>query len=113
MYHACVCTIVARGEEVGRQVGRRLAAGLHHPGDGARIALAADQEDSPLQSKRSSRSSLDSISVFATCVSSLKLISFLLRYTPYLFFSVVLLHTLFHLSVAVCPFVLFILTVNH
>ncbi|XP_076647922.1 Niemann-Pick type C-1a isoform X2 [Halictus rubicundus] len=45
--------IVARGEEVGRQVGRRLAAGLHHPGDGARIALAADQEDSPLQSKRS------------------------------------------------------------
>ncbi|XP_020285882.1 Niemann-Pick C1 protein isoform X2 [Pseudomyrmex gracilis] len=46
--------IVARGEEVGRQVGRRLAAGLHHPGDGARIALAADQEDSPLQSKRSS-----------------------------------------------------------
>lgn len=47
--------IVARGEEVGRQVGRRLAAGLHHPGDGARIALAADQEDSPLQSKRSSR----------------------------------------------------------
>jgi len=35
-------------------VGRRLAAGLH-PGDGARIALAADQEDSPLQSKRSSR----------------------------------------------------------
>lgn len=49
----CIC-IVARGEEVGRQVGRRLAAGLHHPGDGARIALAADQEDSPLQSKRSS-----------------------------------------------------------
>ncbi|XP_034945792.1 NPC intracellular cholesterol transporter 1 isoform X2 [Chelonus insularis] len=46
--------IVARGEEVGRQVGRRLAAGLHHPGDVARIALAADQEDSPLQSKRSS-----------------------------------------------------------
>ncbi|XP_076671119.1 Niemann-Pick type C-1a isoform X2 [Andrena cerasifolii] len=45
--------IVARGEEVGRQVGRRLAAGLHHEGDGARIALAADQEDSPLQSKRS------------------------------------------------------------
>ncbi|CAL7940989.1 unnamed protein product [Xylocopa violacea] len=45
--------IVARGEEVGRQVGRRLAAGLHHPEDGARIALAADQEDSPLQSKRS------------------------------------------------------------
>nr|XP_033342938.1 NPC intracellular cholesterol transporter 1 isoform X2 [Megalopta genalis] len=45
--------IVTRGEEVGRQVGRRLAAGLHHPGDGARIALAADQEDSPLQSKRS------------------------------------------------------------
>lgn len=48
--------IVARGEEVGRQVGRRLAAGLHHPGDSARIALAADQEDSPLQSKRSSMS---------------------------------------------------------
>lgn len=46
--------IVARGEEVGRQVGRRLTAGLHHQGDGARIALAADQEDSPLQSKRSS-----------------------------------------------------------
>jgi len=53
MYGVRVC-IVARGEEVGRQVGRRLAAGLH-PGDGARIALAADQEDSPLQSKRSSR----------------------------------------------------------
>lgn len=51
MYDIC---IVARGEEVGRQVGRRLVAGLHHPGDGARIALAADQEDSPLQSKRSS-----------------------------------------------------------
>lgn len=56
MYVCCTRTcIVARGEEVGRQVGRRLAAGLHHPGDGARIALAADQEDSPLQSKRSSR----------------------------------------------------------
>lgn len=54
MYGVRIC-IVARGEEVGRQVGRRLAAGLHHPGDGARIALAADQEDSPLQSKRSSR----------------------------------------------------------
>lgn len=53
MYGVRIC-IVARGEEVGRQVGRRLAAGLHHPGDGARIALAADQEDSPLQSKRSS-----------------------------------------------------------
>ncbi|XP_014480790.1 PREDICTED: Niemann-Pick C1 protein isoform X2 [Dinoponera quadriceps] len=53
--------IVARGEEVGRQVGRRLAAGLHHPGDGARIALAADQEDSPLQSKRSSVISTDDI----------------------------------------------------
>ena len=53
MYGVWIC-IVARGEEVGRQVGRRLAAGLH-PGDGARIALAADQEDSPLQSKRSSR----------------------------------------------------------
>lgn len=54
MYGVHIC-IVARGEEVGRQVGRRLAAGLHHEGDGARIALAADQEDSPLQSKRSSR----------------------------------------------------------
>jgi len=54
MYGVRIC-IVARGEEVGRQVGRRLAAGLHHSGDGARIALAADQEDSPLQSKRSSR----------------------------------------------------------
>ncbi|XP_015181886.1 PREDICTED: Niemann-Pick C1 protein isoform X2 [Polistes dominula] len=53
--------IVARGEEVGRQVGRRLAAGLHHPGDGARIALAADQEDSPLQSKRSSVISADDL----------------------------------------------------
>ncbi|KAL2715871.1 NPC intracellular cholesterol transporter 1 isoform X2 [Vespula squamosa] len=53
--------IVARGEEVGRQVGRRLAAGLHHPGDGARIALAADQEDSPLQSKRSSVISADEL----------------------------------------------------
>ncbi|KAH0955249.1 hypothetical protein HN011_012453 [Eciton burchellii] len=53
--------IVARGEEVGRQVGRRLAAGLHHPGDGARIALAADQEDSPLQSKRSSVISTDDL----------------------------------------------------
>ncbi|XP_012286776.1 Niemann-Pick C1 protein isoform X2 [Orussus abietinus] len=53
--------IVARGEEVGRQVGRRLAAGLHHPGDGARIALAADQEDSPLQSKRSSVVSADDL----------------------------------------------------
>ncbi|XP_071630654.1 NPC intracellular cholesterol transporter 1 isoform X2 [Temnothorax longispinosus] len=52
--------IVARGEEVGRQVGRRLAAGLH-PGDGARIALAADQEDSPLQSKRSSVISSDEL----------------------------------------------------
>lgn len=52
--------IVARGEEVGRQVGRRLAAGLH-PGDGARIALAADQEDSPLQSKRSSVISTDEL----------------------------------------------------
>lgn len=48
--------VVARGEEVGRQMGRRLASGLHHTGDGARIALAADQEDSPLQSKRSSMS---------------------------------------------------------
>ncbi|XP_015113278.1 NPC intracellular cholesterol transporter 1 isoform X2 [Diachasma alloeum] len=54
-------TIVARGEEVGRQVGRRLTAGLHHPGDGARIALAADQEDSPLQSKRSSVTSADDL----------------------------------------------------
>ncbi|XP_076243132.1 Niemann-Pick type C-1a isoform X2 [Calliopsis andreniformis] len=53
--------IVARGEEVGRQVGRRLAAGLHHPGDSARIALAADQEDSPLQSKRSSVISADDL----------------------------------------------------
>ncbi|XP_015594576.1 NPC intracellular cholesterol transporter 1 isoform X2 [Cephus cinctus] len=53
--------IVARGEVVGRQVGRRLAAGLHHPGDGARIALAADQEDSPLQSKRSSVVSVDDL----------------------------------------------------
>ncbi|XP_014300205.2 NPC intracellular cholesterol transporter 1 isoform X2 [Microplitis demolitor] len=53
--------IVARGEEVGRQVGRRLAAGLHHPGDVARIALAADQEDSPLQSKRSSVVSADDL----------------------------------------------------
>ncbi|XP_031783378.1 NPC intracellular cholesterol transporter 1 isoform X3 [Nasonia vitripennis] len=53
--------IVARGEEVGRQVGRRLAAGLHHQGDGARIALAADQEDSPLQSKRSSVISADDL----------------------------------------------------
>ncbi|XP_058807080.1 NPC intracellular cholesterol transporter 1 isoform X2 [Phymastichus coffea] len=53
--------IVARGEEVGRQVGRRLAAGLHQPGDGARIALAADQEDSPLQSKRSSVISADDL----------------------------------------------------
>ncbi|XP_046427089.1 NPC intracellular cholesterol transporter 1 isoform X2 [Neodiprion virginianus] len=53
--------IVARGEEVGRQVGRRLAAGLHHTGDGARIALAADQEDSPLQSKRSSVVSTDDL----------------------------------------------------
>ncbi|XP_033220867.1 NPC intracellular cholesterol transporter 1 [Belonocnema kinseyi] len=53
--------IVARGEQVGRQVGRRLAAGLHHPGDGARIALAADQEDSPLQSKRSSVISADDL----------------------------------------------------
>ncbi|XP_011630043.1 NPC intracellular cholesterol transporter 1-like [Pogonomyrmex barbatus] len=53
--------IVARGEEVGRQVGRRLAAGLHHPGDGARIALAGDQEDSPLQSKRSSVISTDEL----------------------------------------------------
>ncbi|XP_046748991.1 NPC intracellular cholesterol transporter 1 isoform X2 [Diprion similis] len=53
--------IVARGEEVGRQVGRRLAAGLHHTGDGARIALAADQEDSPLQSKRSSVISTDDL----------------------------------------------------
>ncbi|XP_011312256.1 Niemann-Pick C1 protein isoform X2 [Fopius arisanus] len=53
--------IVARGEEVGRQVGRRLTAGLHHPGDGARIALAADQEDSPLQSKRSSVTSADDL----------------------------------------------------
>ncbi|XP_066601726.1 NPC intracellular cholesterol transporter 1 isoform X2 [Prorops nasuta] len=53
--------IVARGEEVGRQVGRRLATGLHHPGDGARIALAADQEDSPLQSKRSSVISADDL----------------------------------------------------
>ncbi|KAL7293860.1 hypothetical protein TKK_0012914 [Trichogramma kaykai] len=52
---------LARGEEVGRQVGRRLAAGLHHSGDGARIALAADQEDSPLQSKRSSVISADDL----------------------------------------------------
>ena len=49
-----MCVIVARGEEVGRQVGRRLAAGLHNQGDGAHVALANDQEDSPLQSRRSS-----------------------------------------------------------
>nr|XP_034176148.1 NPC intracellular cholesterol transporter 1 isoform X4 [Osmia lignaria] len=55
--------IVARGEEVGRQVGRRLAAGLHNSGDGARIALAADQEDSPLQSKRSSVISADELPI--------------------------------------------------
>lgn len=62
----CVC-IVARGEEVGRQVGRRLAGGLHHPGDSARIALAADQEDSPLQSKRSSMSLSSNFSFSANC----------------------------------------------
>lgn len=82
--------IVARGEEVGRQVGRRLAAGLHHPGDGARIALAADQEDSPLQSKRSSRFSILRVSsisvvviVFHVILLVVSLLSFLLLFAVY------------------------------
>ena len=55
-----VIIIVGRGEEVERQVGRRLATGLHNEeADAARMALAADQEDSLLPSKRSSMSNYD------------------------------------------------------
>ena len=83
--------VVARGEQVGRQVGRRLAAGLHHRGDGARIALAADQEDSPLQSKRSSMS-LNSN--FFIVLSILDLLSSTLTF---FYFSVFIFpHTLIH-----------------
>lgn len=50
-------------ETRGAQVGRRLA-GNTVPHSSSRLALGADQEDSPLQSNRSSRFSLNYILIY-------------------------------------------------